>query len=102
MPDIIPTRQSRLGRATLHQRYSGAALLAQRTGNVIVSPAVHRFSYPARDQHFRGASFRGIGVQALALFETFGLAELVGTELAVRRAVCRNRTYHASRHHGGR
>ena len=48
------------------------------------------------------AGFRGIGVEALALFETFGLAEFIGAELAVRRAIRRNRTYHAPRHHGGR
>src|SRR4051812_32232132 len=103
MPDIIPTTQSRLARATLHQPDSPIpALLAQRTGDVIVGPAVVRFSYPARDQYFGGAGFRGIGVEALSLLETFGLAELIGAELAVRRAVCRNGTYHAPRDHGGR
>src|SRR6202165_445659 len=97
MPDIIPTRQSRSGQA-------GAcipALLTQRTGNVIVSPAVVWFSRPAGNQDFRRAGLRGIGGKALALLESFGLAELVGAKLAVRRAVGRNRTYHAPGHHRG-
>ena len=48
------------------------ALLAQRAGNVIVGPAVVRFSRPAGDQHLRRAGFRGIGVEALALLEALG------------------------------
>ena len=84
MPDIIPTRQSRVtGRQTLTR------LLAQRTGDVIVGPAIVRLSRPAGDQHFGRAGFRRIGRQALALLVALGLAEFVGTRLAVGRAVGR-------------
>src|SRR6266567_1831318 len=101
MPDIIPKKQSQRATAL---RASGPipALLAQSTGNVIVPPAIIRFSRPARNQHFRGAGFRGIGVKAASLLEALALTEFIGTELAVRRAVCRNRAYHAPRHHRGR
>src|SRR5260370_11905491 len=95
MPDIIPRRQSRSSEVS-------NALLAQRLGNVIVGPTVVRLSRPAGDQHFRRAGFRGIGVEALALLVTFGLAELVGTQLAVGRTVGRNRTDRAPGYHGGR
>src|SRR5205085_1525410 len=43
-----------------------------------------------------------IRVEALAFLEAFGLAELIGTELAVRGAVCRNRADHSPAYHRGR
>src|SRR6476646_1034508 len=101
MPDIIPTRQSQ--RATpVRASARSRPLLAQGPGNIIVLPAVIGFAGTAGYQHFRGAGFRGIGVETVSLFETLALTELVGTQLAVRRAVCRNRAYHAPRYHGGR
>src|ERR1700692_3225436 len=87
--------------ATRWPRQPNPASLTQRSGHVIVSPAVVRFSGPAGDQQLRGAFFRGIDREALALLETLSLAEPVGADLAVRRAVGRNRTYHAPRHHRG-
>jgi hypothetical protein len=50
------------------------ALLAQRARDVIIGPAVVRFSLPARDQHFRRTGFGGIGGKALAFLEALGLA----------------------------
>src|SRR6266849_2080675 len=86
---------------TLRASARSRRLLAQGTGNVIVPPAIIRLTRPAGNQHFRGAGFRGIGVEAVSLLEALALTELIGTELAVRRAVCRNRAYHAPRYHGG-
>jgi hypothetical protein len=73
-------------------------LLAQRAGDVTIGPAIVRLSGPAGDQDFRGAGFRGIGGEALALLISLTLAELVGSRLTVRRTVCRSRTYHAPGH----
>ena len=67
----------------------GSGLLAQRPGDVIVGPAVVRLSCPAGDQNLGGAGCGRIAVEALALFVAFALAERVGAELAVRRAVGR-------------
>jgi branched-chain amino acid transport system substrate-binding protein len=79
-----------------------AALLTERGRHVVVGVAVVRLAGAARDQHFRGAGLRGIGVEALAVLIALALAELVGAQLAVRRAVGHNRTDHASRHHRSR
>src|SRR5229473_5205517 len=103
MPDIIPRRQScpeRAGRQS-DTGPTDPALLTQRTGHVIIGPAIVRFSGPARDQHFCRAGLRRIAIEALALLETFDLAEPIGAGLAVRRAVGRNRTDRAPGHHGG-
>src|SRR6266700_6698748 len=74
-------------------------LLAERGGHVIVGPAIARLARPARDQHLGRTAFGGIGVEALALLVALVLAELVGTCLAVRRAVRGEWTDHSARDH---
>src|ERR1700731_1785585 len=78
------------------------ALLTQRAGDEVVGSAILRLSWSAGNQYFRRTSFRGIGIEALALLEALGQAELVGAGLAVRGAVGGNWAYHPSRHHRGR
>src|SRR6478672_6031980 len=71
------------------------ALLAQRPGHEIFGPAVARLALAARDEHFRRAFLRGVGVEARAFLKTLALAELVGARLAVRRAVGGHQTRRA-------
>src|SRR5260370_8589481 len=89
MPDIIPRRQSQLALRCLCIS-SIPALLAYRTGNVIVLPAITRLARPTEDQRFRGAGFRGIGVEAVSLFEALALTEFIAPNLAGRRPRAHN------------
>src|SRR5258705_10550518 len=57
------------------------ALLAYRTGDVIVVPAIIRLARPAGDQRFRGAGFHGIGVEAVSPFEALALTPFIGPTL---------------------
>src|SRR4051794_4997067 len=93
MPDIIPNRQRRGARNWL---------LAKRAADVVIGAAVVGLSRPPGDQDFGGAGLGGIAVEAFALLETFGLAELIGSQPAIRRAVGGNGTNHAPAHHGRR
>src|SRR6185437_470083 len=68
-------------------------LLAQRGGDVGVRAAIVRLALTAWDQDFCRALFGGVGVEALALTKPPGLAELIGSRLAVGRAVRACRAY---------
>src|SRR5580704_10441963 len=78
-----------------------AALLTQRTGDVVFGTAVARLTFVTRQVDLGRALLGGVGIEALALLETLGLTELVGAGLAIRRAVGRDRTSHPSGHHRG-
>src|SRR5579871_6074840 len=58
--------------------------LAKRAGDEVVRAAIARLPLPTRDHHLRRAGLRRIGVEAVALFIAFALAELIGGGLAVR------------------
>src|SRR5579864_6576215 len=94
---------SRCPRKSCSVRLMGALLcllLAQRCGDIGIGAAIVRLALATGDQDFGRALFGGIGVEALALAIAFGLAELVGRRLAVRRTIARCRTRGSPRHHG--
>src|SRR4051812_33016282 len=88
---LMPWHQSKCGgRAQVAARQ--IALLADGAGHIGVGAAFAFVGLAPRQQRLGRAVAGGVDVEALAFLEALGLAELVGPELAVGRAVRRQGT----------